>query len=99
MGDFGPPSDAAAVGRVATAGVVTNVGDDTGLYVPENVSKGIYWTSSSVLASTGVGGSGEAGDSTMTSGVHSGVVVETSTSDGAGGGDAVSHSRSMSLYF
>ena len=43
-----------------------------------------------MLASTGVGGSGEAGDSTMTSGVHSGV-VETSTSDGAGGSDAVSH--------
>ena len=77
---------------------MTNVGDDTGVYVPENVSKGIHWTSSSVLASTGVGGSGEAGDSTMTSGVHSGV-VETSTSDGAGGSDAVSHSRSMSLYF
>ena len=97
MGDLGPPSDAAAVGRVATAVVVTNVGDDTGVYVPENVSIGIYWTPSSVLASTV--GSGEAGDSTMTSGVHSGVVVETSTSDGASGSDAVSHSRSMSLYF
>ena len=89
MGDLGPPSDAAAVGRVATAGVVTNVGDDTGEYVPENVSNGKYWTSSSVLAWTGVGGSGEAGDFTMTSGVHSDVVVETSTSDGAGGGDDV----------
>ena len=99
MGDLDPPSDAAAAGRVATAGVVTNVGDDTGVYDPENVSNGIYWTSSSVLAWTGVGGSGEAGESTMTSGVHSGVVVDTSTSDGAGGGDAVSHSWSMSLYF
>ena len=95
MGDLGPPSDAAAVGMVAPAVVVTNVGD-TGVYVPENVSNGIYWTSSSVLTSTV--GSGEAGDSTMASGVHSGV-VDTSTSDGAGGSDAVNHSRSMSLYF
>ena len=98
MGDLGPPSDAAAVGRVATAGVVTNVGDDTGVYVPDKVSNGIYWTSS-VLAWTGVGGLGETVDSTVTSGVHSGVVVETSTSNVAGDGDAVSHSRSMSLYF
>ena len=98
MGDLGPPSDAVDVGRVATAGVVINVGDDTGVYVPVNVSNGMYWMLSSAFAQTGAGGSGEAGESAMTSGVHS-VVVETSTSDGADGCDAVSHSRSMSSYF
>ena len=51
-------------------------------------------TTVSVSPSVGVGGSGDVGESTIRGVKPKSDVVYTSTTDGAGGGDAVSHSMS-----